>query len=77
MGKTRYITTEVEVRLDDFDTEDLVKELTDRNYKFNTEDVDGEAARDILQQIWHNRRCSKPYQQELDQLIYKVLGKVI
>ncbi len=74
---TVYKEVEVEVDLDDFDTEDLVQELQDRNYTFDTEDVSASATKELLEAIWQKRRTGKDYDFEVDQLIYKVLGKVI
>lgn len=71
----RYITTEVEVDLSDFDTEDLREELEDRGVTIGP-DYSSESL-ELLTAIWQRRRLGQDYQQELDQLIYNVLGKVI
>lgn len=73
----RYVTAEVEVDLSNFDTDDLVEELENRGYDYNTQGVDGDEMREVLEQIWQKRRLGKDYQQELDRLIYGVLGKTI
>jgi hypothetical protein len=73
MYKTVYTEVEVDVDLGDFDTEDLVEELESRGHGA-TEFGDG---REILQTIYEKRRLSKDYQDELDQLIWLGLGKVI
>jgi hypothetical protein len=73
----RYFTTEVEVGLEDFDTEDLIEELENRKYDYNTKGVDGDEMRELLEAIWLNRRKGVDYQADLDKLIYGVLGKVI
>jgi hypothetical protein len=73
----RTIYKEVDVDLSDFDTEDLVDELESRGYDYNTNGVDGDDMRVILEKIWLNRRQGQDYQRELNQLIYGVLGKVI
>jgi DNA-binding NtrC family response regulator len=74
---TRYVTTEVEVELSDFDTDDLIEELELRCCDYNTKGVDGDEMREVLEQIWMKRRTNKDYQSELDQLIYGVLGKIV
>jgi hypothetical protein len=74
--KTIYTEVEVEVNLDEFDTEDLVEELEARGHEYNTQNVDGEEMRELLERIWMNRRYGKDYQTELDQLIYGVLGRI-
>ena len=75
--RTIYKEVEVDVDLTDFDTEDLVDELESRGYDYNTNGVDGDDMRVILEKIWLNRRQGQDYQRELNQLIYGVLGKVI
>lgn len=76
---SRYVTvsSEVEVDLSDFDTDDLIEELENRGYDYNTSGVDADAMRELLEKIWLNRRTGKDYQKELDGLIYGVLGKVV
>lgn len=39
MSSTKYITTEVEVGLDEWDDEELIEEIKARGYKVNDEDV--------------------------------------
>lgn len=77
----RYVTTEVEIDereiLEEIDTEDLIDELERRGLDYNTKFVDGEDMRLLLETIWLKRRTGVQYQDELDQLIYGVLGKVI
>lgn len=74
---TVYTEVEVDINLTDFDTDDLVEELENRGYDYNTRGVDPDEMREVLTRIWQNRRTGKDYQCELDQLIYGVLGKVI
>ena len=74
MMTSRYITTEVEVDLSDFDTEDLLDELDSRGSL--PPDVPGDS-KDLLEAIWLRRRNGKDYDQLLDQLIYNVTGHVI
>jgi hypothetical protein len=73
----KYVTIEkyidIDVDMGDFDTDDLVTEL-ERRGAGATEYGDG---KDILQAIYEKRRLGKDYQQELDQLIWLGLGKII
>jgi hypothetical protein len=72
---TVYTEVEVDVGLEDFDTEDLKDELESRGELAPDADVD---AKGVLTAIWLKRRVGNDdYQQELDQLIYHVLGKVV
>lgn len=73
----RYVSAEVEVDLSDFDTDDLIEELENRGVDYNTKDVDADEMRGLLEVIWMNRRTGKDYQNELDKLIFGVLGKVV
>ncbi len=73
----KYVTAEVEVDLSDFDTDDLIEELENREMDFNTKYVDGEQMRLLLETIWQKRRIGQDYQRELDDLIQGVLEKVV
>ena len=73
----KYVTVEVEVDLSEFDTDDLIEELEQREMDFNTKYVDGEQMRLLLETIWQKRRIGQDYQRELDDLIKGVLGKVV
>ena len=72
---SRYVYTEVEVNLGDFDTKDLIEELQDREAMPSEKSFD---AKELLEAIWLKRRLgNNDYQTELDQLIYQVLGYAI
>ncbi|MDB4318331.1 hypothetical protein N9972_01145 [bacterium] len=71
---SRYITTEVEVDLSDFDTQDLLDELDSRGSL--PADVPGDS-KDLVEAIWLRRRNGKNYDDLVDKLIYNVTGHVI
>lgn len=71
----RYITTEVEVDLSEFDTDDLREELENRGESIGP-DYSSQSL-ELLTTIWQRRRLNQDYQSELDQLIYNTLGKVL
>ena len=73
MYKTIYKEVEVDVDLDDFDTDDLIEELESRGAGTH-EYGDG---KEHLMAIYEKRRLGKDYQAELDQLIWLGLGKVV
>lgn len=77
----RYVTTSVDVDLDDMleeiDTDELINELERRGNYYNTQYIDADEARQKLTKIWELRRVGKDYNKELDDLIYYVLGKVV
>jgi hypothetical protein len=73
MYKTVYTEVEVDVDLSDFETDDLIEELESRGAGA-TDYGDG---KDVLTAIYERRRLGKDYQQELDQLIWLGLGKIV
>jgi hypothetical protein len=73
MYKTIYTSVEVDVDLSEFDTEDLVDELESRGAG-GSEFGDG---KDILTRIYEKRRLGQDYQDDLDQLIYVGLGRIV
>jgi hypothetical protein len=76
--KTVYKEVDVEVDMSDFDTDELIEELESRGADYNTTGVDADEMRLLLESIWHKRRMGNhDYQQELDKLIYGVLGKIV
>lgn len=74
MYRTIYKEVEVDVTLDDFDDHDLIDELERRGRGF---EVAGQTPTDLLQQIYEKRRLGRDYQQELDELIYVAIGRII
>lgn len=76
---TKYVTTEVKVEVDlsEFDTDDLIEELENRNLDYNTKGIDGDEMRALLEKIWQKRRIGQDYQSELNDLISGVLGKIV
>jgi hypothetical protein len=72
-----YKEVEVEIDIDDFDTDELIEELERRGIDYNTNGVDGDEMRSVLEQVWLRRRQGQDYQQDLDQLIWGVLGKIV
>ena len=73
MYKTIYTEVEVDVDLSDFDTDDLIEELENRG-SGATEYGDG---KEVLQIIYEKRRMGQDYQEELDQLIWLGLGRIV
>jgi hypothetical protein len=74
MYKTIYTEVEVDVDLSDFDTDDLIEELESRGSGV----MDYGDGKEILEAIYHKRRLGRTdYENELDQLIYAGLGKIV
>jgi hypothetical protein len=70
---------EVEVELEDFDTEELVEELERRQRRDNRGEYNLRLsiAGDLIDKIYHLRRQGKPYERELDEYLYQVTGRVL
>ena len=73
MYKTIYTEVEVDVNLSDFDTDDLIEELESRG----SGALDYGDGKEVLEAIYLKRRLGQDYHQELDQLIWLGLGKII
>jgi hypothetical protein len=73
--KTIYTEVEVDVNLEDFETDDLIEELENRGSL--PPEANGDA-KELVEAIWLKRRLGNhDYQTELDQLIYRVLGHIV
>jgi hypothetical protein len=64
---SKYIS--VEISLDEFSDEELIKELTDRGYQSDS-DIE-------LTEIWRLRINGLPYEDKLDVYLRDTLGKAI
>lgn len=71
---TVYTEVEVDVELEDFDTDDLIEELKSRGRGF---EVDSQTPTELVTQIYEKRRLGRDYQRDLDELIYVAIGKVV
>jgi hypothetical protein len=73
----RTVTVDAEVDMSDFDTDDLIEELESRGKWPGSSDIRFDST-ELLETIWKKRRLGNhDYQQELDKLIYGVLGKIV
>jgi hypothetical protein len=68
-----YKEVEVDIDLDDFDTDELIEELERRG----TGVMDYGNGKEILEIIYEKRRLGQDYQSELDKLIWLGLGKIL
>ncbi len=71
---TVYTEVEVDVDLNDFETDDLVEELESRGRGF---EVASQTGTELLTAIYLKRRLGQDYQRELDDLIYLGIGKIV
>lgn len=74
VSRTVYQEVEVDVDLEDFDTDELVEELERRGRAAGESEYN---VTEILTAIWHKRRLGQEYEQELDNLIYQALGRIV
>jgi hypothetical protein len=72
--KTVYTEVEVDVDIEDFDTDDLLDEL-ERRGSLPVEESG--AAKEIVEQIYYLRRQGQPYEHLMDSLMYAVMGRVV
>ncbi|CAB4241607.1 hypothetical protein UFOVP71_145 [uncultured Caudovirales phage] len=70
-----YTEVEIDVDLEEFETDDLVEELERRGQVTGTARY-GDATTQLIK-IYELRRLGKEYEKELDNYIYDVLGHVI
>jgi hypothetical protein len=69
-----YTEVEVDVELDDFDTDDLIEELEKRGKGL---EVASHTGTELITAIYQKRRLGQDYQRELDELIYVGIGKIV
>lgn len=67
----------VEDVLREIDDDDLIEELDRRGLDLNTQYIDGDAMRELLEAVWFKRRLGQDYSDEVDKMIYYGLGKVL
>jgi hypothetical protein len=66
---------EVEVDLDNFSTEELIKELQDRQYE-DLNDFSIPGVKTLVQRIYELKRDRKDYTYQLNALFYNVIGRI-
>ena len=72
--KSVYTEVEVDVDLEEFDTDDLLEELDLRGALPPEGNVD---AKDLIEQIYYLRRQGQAYEHLMDSLMYSVLGRIV
>ena len=75
-----YVSVDVDVDLDEFDTTDLIEELKRRDYQVfpdpNAGVPTGNQTLDLIERIYLLRRTGKDYQADLDKLIYLIIDRL-
>ena len=69
-----YTEVEVDVDLEDFDTDNLIEELERRGKGLEVTSTTGT---DLVEEIYQLRRLGRNFDRKLDELIYVVTGKII
>jgi hypothetical protein len=72
---TIYKEIDIDVTLDDFTDDDLLDEIDCRG--LGLEAVGYNSSIELLTSIYQKRRTGRDYQQELDELIYQVIGRIL
>jgi hypothetical protein len=76
---SRYITTEVEIDLREFDTSELLEELESRGHDFTETHIplgDGNG-NGLLDKIYQKRRTGSNFDAELDEFLQLSLGRIV
>ena len=68
-----YKEVEVDIDMEDFDTDELIEELERRG----SGTIEYGNGTEVLQAIYNKRRLGQDYQAELDQLIWLGLGRIL
>ena len=74
MYKTVYTEVEVDVDLEEFDTDELLEELEARGSLPPEGNVN---AKELVEQIYYLRRQGQSYEHLMDSLMYSVLGRIV
>lgn len=72
----RYTTVEVDVCMDDFSDDDIADEAESRGLLGSNTDINSQI-KELVTEIWHQRRQNLDYSQAVDQLIYLTIGRLI
>lgn len=63
---------EVDVELDEFDTDDLIEELDRRGATYNSNSY----VLDMLRTLYQKRQTGQDYTYELDYVLYEIIGRI-
>jgi hypothetical protein len=72
---TIYKEFDIDVTLDDFTDSDLLDELDRRGLGLEADGYN--SSTELLTSIYQKRRTGRDYQQELDELIYQTIGRIV
>ena len=70
-----YITTEVEVDLDEFGDDELLEELERRNIQPSNGWLDPEQTRDLINTMYEKVRLRQTIDEELRELFWRTIGR--
>lgn len=72
----KTVSMHVDVDLDDFDDEDLIDHLESKGYTVVNDGGVASTNPYLLKEIYELRRMNKPYERELEQLIWSTIGRM-
>lgn len=72
-----YVNVEVDVDLTEFDDEDLIDEIESRGLEDHWSDTISNESIELVREIFERRRTGSNIDQQLDQLIYNILGRIL
>lgn len=76
--KTIQTTVDVEIDIDDFDTEDLIEALEGKGYTVieTTKTDKNTDLTELVADMYQKRRTGQDYTSNIDELIYQVIGRI-
>lgn len=66
---------DVDVDLEEIDTDDLIGELARRGE--TVEGLEPADLKEVVERLYQKRRLGQPYEKELDDMIFYVIGRIV
>lgn len=70
-----YITTEVEVDLDQFDDDELLEEIERRNIQPADYWLDPDVTKDLINKMYEKKRLNQNIDEELREFFWRTIGR--
>lgn len=75
--KTVSVDVDVDIDLEDFDDDDIIDIIESRGYTVIDANLHSDTVLETIQEMYQRRRTGQDYQDLLNELFYKVLGKIV
>lgn len=72
-----YITTEVEVDLDEFSDEELLEEIERRNIQPTDHWLDPEVTKELINNMYEKTRLKQNIDKELREFFWRTIGRLL